>query len=186
MVKLSDLIAGMLRTVAGGCERLPTPSEHDSNPQTLQSQTRPLCYTFGFFPFNSASLCTEPVLAGLFWVRRLEHVAQLRSVLEPRSGYCRAVEATAVCWAQLNRPHRLRFHPALLARRSAVGARGARTRGNSRMSSPHSAAQRPPTSHANTTKRCGPDTAFAFYALTGDLSLVECKPNVRVADCKNC
>lgn len=50
MLKLSGLSAGMLRTVAGGCERLPTPSEHDSNLETPRTKRNRFATHSVFFP----------------------------------------------------------------------------------------------------------------------------------------
>ena len=60
MVKLSDLIAGMLRTVAGGCERLPTPSEHDSNPQTSRVKRDRFVTHSVFFPSTPHHFAQNP------------------------------------------------------------------------------------------------------------------------------
>ena len=139
-----------LLAVVNDCRRRANPTPTSKPPELNETA---LLHIRFFFPlFNSAS-------------QNLSRSLQDRRVsCGPSSRWSRAglpqtlpskVEATAVGWAHLNRPHHLRFHPALLAWRSAVGARGTRTCSSSRMSSLHSAAQRPATSHANTTRRCG-------------------------------
>ncbi len=101
------------------------------------------------------SWCHVPLLLGAAGLLHPVAAAQWRA--DPRShAWWDRVVATAVCWAQLSMPHHLRSQPARLACCSAVGARSARTRRRSRMSAAHSAAQRPPSSHARTMRRCGP------------------------------
>ena len=53
-------------------------------------------------------------------------------------------------------PHQRRLHPASAEARSAGGARWAQSRANRLTSSAASQPHRPPTSHGNTTRRCGP------------------------------
>ena len=116
----------------------------DLHPQAFHANAR--------FFFSSPPFCTphqsnraplDPFVgsegepARLFRARKLEHGAQLRPKgwAGLRQALPSRVDATAVCWAQLNMPHHLRSQPARLAWRSAWGARGARTRRRSRISS---------------------------------------------------
>ena len=74
-----------------------------------------------------------------------------------------AVEATARWTATLKRLHQRRRQPAAAAARSAAGARGARVATRRRMSSWQSACQRPPSSAARTSNRCGPGWRSSGY-----------------------
>ena len=65
-------------------------------------------------------------------------------------------EVSAFCCATARRPHQRRLHPASAEARSAGGARWAPSRANRLTSSAASQPHRPPTSHGNTTRRCGP------------------------------